>query len=57
MLEKSIALILLQLKKGIELISSPDPHYIFEDSDHIIVIATSKDINALTNSIENEKNR
>ena len=48
---------IIAIKKGIELISSPDPHYIFEDSDHIIVIATSKDINALTNSIENEKNR
>ena len=46
---------IIAVKKGIELISSPDPHYQFENNDHIIVIATSKDIAALTNLIDSER--
>ena len=48
---------IIAIKKGVELISSSNPHYIFAARDHIIVIVTNKDIYALTNSIENGKNR
>ncbi len=42
---------IVAVKKSEKFLSSPSPSYIFEENDHIVVIAKSDDINALTKKI------